>query len=139
MNAPVDSLFLDFEKPFDKVPDNRLFLKLPRLNLDPAVFAWLQNFLTNRKHFVFANLHSPSLSLVVSGVPQGTVLGPLLFSIYINDLPTNIQSNIRLFADDCVLYRPIYNSNDNIILQRDLNIIINWCDTWLMSLNVTKT
>lgn len=138
-NVPVDSLFLDFEKAFDKVPHNRLFLKLSRLNLDPAVFAWLQNFLTNRKQFVFANSHSSSLSPVLSGVPQGTVLGPLLFLIYINDLPTNIQSNIRLFADDCVLYRPIYNSNDNIILQRDLNIIKNWCDTWLMSLNFTKT
>lgn len=79
------------------------------------------------------------MSPILSGVPQGTVLGPLLFLIYINDLPTNIQFNIRLFADDCVLYRPVLYPSDSAILQSDLHLIQTWCDKWLMHLNIKKT
>lgn len=138
-NTPVDALFLDFEKAFDKVPHNHLFLKLSRLNLHYLVFQWIRDFLCNRQQFVHANEHSSSLAPVTSGVPQGTVLGPLLFLIYINDLPTNISSGIRLFADDCVLYHPINNSNDILCLQSDLSQIEAWCHKWLMSLNASKT
>lgn len=138
-NIPVDALFLDFEKAFDKVPHKRLFLKLSRLNLDPAVLNWIKNFLTNREQFVYANQASSSRCHVASGVPQGTVLGPLLFLIYINDLPNNISSSIRLFADDCVIYRPIKDLNDSCILQNDLLIIEAWCRNWLMTLNINKT
>lgn len=116
INVPVDAIFIDFEKAFDKVPHKRLLSKLSHLNLDEHVFAWLSNFLTNRQQFVYANNSSSSLSPVLSGVPQGTVLGPLLFLIYINDLPDNISSSIRLFADDCVIYRPIINPSDNVAL-----------------------
>lgn len=139
VNIPVDALFLDFEKAFDKVPHKRLFLKLSCLNLDPLVFNWICDFLTNRQQFVYANNLSSSLRPVISGVPQGTVLGPLLFLIYINDLPNNISSNIRLFADDCVIYRPINNTSDVHELQSDLHKIEIWCTTWLMSLNANKT
>lgn len=138
-NTPVDAIFLDFEKAFDKVPHKRLLLKLSHLNLDAHVFAWISNFLTNRQQFVYANDNSSSLSPVLSGVPQGTVLGPLLFLLYINDLPVDISSCIRLFADDCVIYRPIVDLSDNTALHQDLRKIDEWCKKWLMVINVNKT
>lgn len=139
VNVPVDTIFIDFEKAFDKVPHKRLLSKLSHLNLNGNVFVWLSNFLTNRQQFVYANNSSSSLSPVISGVPQGTVLGPLLFLIYINDLPDDISSSIRLFADDCVIYRPIVDPTDNLALQQDLRKIDEWCNKWLMVLNVHKT
>ena len=75
---------------------------------------------------------------VSSGVPQGTVLGPLLFLLYINDLPNEVISNIRLFADDAILYREIKGSDDNLILQEDLNNLCRWEKKWQMSFNSTK-
>lgn len=138
MNVPVDAIFLDFEKAFDKVPHQRLLLKLSRLKINPFVLDWIRSFLTNRQQFVFANTQSSKRSSVLSGVPQGTVLGPLLFLIYINDLPTEISSNIRLFADDCVVYRRITNTSDMHLLQDDLKRIELWCNKWLMSLNTKK-
>lgn len=138
-NTPTDALFLDFEKAFDKVPHSRLLLKLSRLNIHPLVRNWIECFLSNRKQFVYANNCTSSTSPVLSGVPQGTVLGPLLFLIYINDLPSTVTSVIRLFADDCVVYRPINNLSDVCTLQEDLLRIQDWCTTWLMSLNTSKT
>ena len=75
---------------------------------------------------------------VDSGVPQGTVLGPLLFLCHINDLPDSVKSQVRLFADDCLLYRPIRNSNDHVILQRDLQKLETWATEWGMSFNAKK-
>lgn len=71
-------------------------------------------------------------------MPQGSVLGPLLFLIYINDLPCNISSSIRLFADDCVVYRTINSEEDHVHLQKDLDLINQWCDRWQMTLNTSK-
>ena len=68
---------------------------------------------------------------VTSGVPQGSVLGPLLFLCYINDLPTCVSSDIRLFADDCLLYRTIHSQQDAVILQEDLNMLQQWEAKWL--------
>ena len=75
---------------------------------------------------------------VISGVPQGTVLGPLMFLIYINDINQNIQSSVRLFADDCVLYRVIKASEDCRYLQEDLNHLVHWINLWQMKLNSDK-
>ena len=75
---------------------------------------------------------------VRSGVPQGTVLGPLLFLLYINDLPLNISSQVRLFADDCVMYRPIKNDNDARQLQTDLDTLTTWQTNWQMKFNAEK-
>ena len=76
---------------------------------------------------------------VISGVPQGTVLGPLLFLLYINDINDNINSTIRLFADDCVLYYIIKTPNDHHHLQNDLDTIIQWAIKWQMNLNADKS
>lgn len=74
----------------------------------------------------------------VFGVPQGTVLGPLLFFTFINDLPAGIASNIRLFADDCLLYRTINSPQDGEILQKDLDRLHKWTNTWQMKFNIEK-
>ena len=75
---------------------------------------------------------------MVSGVPQGTVLGPLLFLLHINDLPSVVSSKVRLFADDCLIYRNIKNKDDQIALQKDLNLLENWGNTWGMRFNPAK-
>ena len=75
---------------------------------------------------------------MVSGVPQGTVLGPLLFVLYINDLSSVVSSKVRLFADDCLIYRNIKNKEDQIALQKDLNLLENWGNTWGMRFNTDK-
>ena len=82
--------------------------------------------------------HYSSPISVSSGVPQGTVLGPTLFLLYINDIDVNIQSQIRLFADDCLIYRPIHSNDDHDKLHQDLNSLTRWATTWQMEFNVTK-
>ena len=75
---------------------------------------------------------------VLSGVPQGTVLGPLLFITYVNDIPRGISSKLRLFADDCLIYRPICDLQDHHALQRDLDLLHQWSLTWQMKFNTDK-
>lgn len=108
------------------------------IGLDTNVIKWLQCFLTSRQQFVTANDVSSPLHPVISGVPQGTVLGPLLFLICINDLPNCVSSSIQLFADKCVLFREITSANDTCALQADINSIDLWCRNWHMTLNVKK-
>ena len=87
---------------------------------------------------VIINGSSSSWAPVTSGVPQRTVLGPLLFLIYINDIAVDIKSTIRLFADDCVLYREIKSHNDSNLLQQDLDTLCRWAYKWQMRFNVSK-
>ena len=85
---------------------------------------WISTFLTNRTQNVVINNTVSSPCNVISGIPQGTVLGPILLLIYINDLPDYIRhSTIRLFADDCIIYRPIASLNNSILLQQDLDAL----------------
>lgn len=135
----VHCIFLDFQKAFDTVPHQLLLLKISTLNIDPNILKWIECFLTYRTQFVTTNDYDSPLSKVTSGVPQGSVLGPLLFLIYINDLPDHINSSIRLFADDCVLYREITQESDISLLQTDLQTISTWCNKWLMTLNSNKS
>jgi len=97
------------------------------------------SFLLNRNQRVLLNSSSSSWNSVASGVPQGTtMLGPLLFLLYINDITHNIQSSIRLFSDDCILYRHIKSGNDRTVLQQDIHALSLWANTWLIRFNSSK-
>lgn len=137
--SQIDCLFLDFSKAFDKVSHQLLLHKLGALKIDPAVLTWIHSFLCGRSQYVTINNVDSDPSPVLSGVPQGSVLGPLLFLIYINDLPQCVTfSSIRLFADDCVIYREISNNLDSALLQSELNNVLRWCKNWKMVLNLSK-
>ena len=95
-------------------------------------------FLSSRTQTTVVNGVNSSYVEVTSGVPQGSVLGPMLFLLYINDINNAIKSQIKLFADDSVLYRNIRSQNYQVILQNDLDTIYSWAEKWLMELNINK-
>ena len=117
----VDMAILDFAKAFDKVSHQRLSRKMAYYGIHGTTLYWVMDFLHGRNQQEVIDGETSSPAEVTSGVPQGTVLGPTLFLIYINDIAENIKSNIRLFADDCVVYRQIDSTQDYVILQEDLN------------------
>ena len=131
----VDLIFLDFCKAFDKV---WLLNKLKHYGITGNLVKWIEQWLTKRNQQVTLENHVSSKLPVKSGVPQGTVLGPLMFLLYINDIDENISSTVRLFADDCVMYRIIDSLEDSLCLQRDLSTILNWTKKWQMQLNIDK-
>ena len=117
-------IIMDFSKAFDKVPHRRLNYKLDWYGIRGNTREWILDFLSGRSQRVVLEGASSDSEPVVSGIPQGTVLGPVLFLLYINDLPdVAVHSTARLFADDYIVYRPIRNNDDTIILQNDLNKI----------------
>lgn len=134
----IDAIFLDFSKSFDRVPHNYLLAKLATLGIPPTLITWIEHFLKGRVQYTTANSHDSQISSVTSGVPQGAGLSPLLFLIYVNDLPSNTKTRLRLFADDCVIYNPIRNPSDSTDLQEDIDTIVAWCEKWLMPLNLNK-
>ena len=112
--------------------------KLDYCGVRGKTFQWITSFLHNRSQQVVIEGTYSSPCKVTSGVPQGTVLGPTLFLLYINDLILNIQSTVRLFADDCLIYQPINSPNDHQLLQQDLNTLNTWAKTWQMKFNIDK-
>ena len=102
------------------------------------LFDWIQDFLSGRKQRVVLNGDHSSWSTVSSGVPQGSVLGPLLFLVYVNDIPSSVDSTILLFADDAKLYRSIRCEADYLQLQHDIAILYEWSKTWLLNFNISK-
>ncbi len=131
-------VFLDFAKAFDKVPHQRLLAKVKSYGISGNFLKLIESFLSNRSQAVVLEGVSSDSVPITSGVPQGSVLGPLLFLIYINDLPNGISSKVRLFADDTLLYLTINKLEDLQIFQKDLQLIDTWCDQWQMSLNYDK-
>ena len=117
----IDAILLDFAKAFDKVPHLRLLSKLTSYGITGNTQNWIKSFLSNRKQRVSVNGALSDITDVTSGVPQGSVLGPVLFLLYINDINGNIKSSIRLFADDSIIYRKISSKTDHEILQTDLS------------------
>jgi hypothetical protein len=137
-HVPIDMAVLDFSKAFDTVPHKRLMGKLSYYGINGPILSWIEAFLTDRVQQVVVAGQCSNTARVLSGVPQGTVLGPLLFLIHINDLPSVVNSQVRLFADDCLLYRPIHSIEDQNALQEDLIALGEWADTWGMRFNTKK-
>ena len=137
-NGQTDAILLDFSKAFDKVSHQHLYHKLHHYGIRGNTLEWLKDFLTGRRQQVLVNGEQSDVSQVTSGVPQGTVLAPLLFLCFINDLPKNILSTVRLYADDVILYTPINSKEDCYQLQKDLTILERWENKWKMAFNVKK-
>ena len=134
----TDLIIMDFAKAFDKVPHRRLLHKLDYYGIRGSTHKWINSWLSGRTQKVVLDGQASDPVPVLSGVPQGSVLGPVLFLIFINDLPDNIRSSVRLFADDCVLYRNIHSIQDCFILQEDLTSLGQWEADWQMKFNVAK-
>ena len=137
---PVDVAVLDFSKAFDTVPHRRLLRKLELLGIRGELLSWIRAFLTGRTQSVMIEGCFSQPYQVESGVPQGTVLGPLLFLCYINDLPNVLDPHtaVRLFADDLLIYRSIKSQDDQVKLQRDLHALGSWGERWGMKFNTKK-
>ena len=136
--SKIDVAILDFSKAFDTVPHAGLLGKLERYGIDSKILLWITNFLNNRKRVVVDGSFS-NFADVESDVPQGTVLGPLLFLLHINNLPSCVNSKVCPFADDCLLYREIKNNQDQIDMQRDLDALMDWGSTWGMKYSMQKS
>ena len=130
----TDAVFFDFAKAFDKVPHAPLLAKLESYGIHGEALLWIASFLTGRSFRVRVDSVLSSSSPVSSGVPQGSVLGPILFLIYINDLPEVLSSNCLLYADDL----KIWNSDDPNILQQDTDAVKHWSEEWHLPLNLSK-
>ena len=139
-NKQVDIGILDFSKAFDVVPHQRLLNKLSHYGVDGVIRTWISSFLRGRSQKVVVDGIMSEPADVQSGVTQVTVLGPLLFLLYVNDLPEEVSQGtvIRLFADDCLIYRSINTINDQLILQHDIDRMMIWADQWGMKFNATK-
>ena len=134
----VDIAYLNFSKAFDSVPHQRLLQKWTSYGLCGKVLSWLKGFLLDRYQRVILNGSFSSWCPVTSGVPQGSVLGPLLFTLYINDILNIVHTNLSFFADDSKVYAIIKSLEDSQQLQADLNSIQDWCQIWLLKLNLLK-
>lgn len=136
----VRAVFCDVSKAFDRVWHDGLVLKLKAAGVTGKVLAWFNSYLSNRKQRVILPGATSGWADIHAGVPQGSILGPLLFLLFINDIVLDIGSNIRLFADDTSLYivvdNPVTAAN---CLNIDLETISKWAETWLVSFNPTKT
>ena len=138
VGSPVDIIYLDFQKAFDKVPHQRLLLKLKAHGFGDSITDWIEQWLNDRRQRVVVDGEVSNWKSVLSGVPQGSVLGPILFLIYINDLDDSITSNILKFADDTKLFRKVNTDGDKQYLQNDLDRLVKWSEKWQMLFNFGK-
>lgn len=137
--SQIDILFLDFEKAFDRVSHRKLLIKFKAILKNDSLLAWIEAYLSCRYQCVtVGGTNSPSAP-VQSGIPQGSVLGPLFFLVFINDIVRDIPVKIRLFADDCVLYQEVNDPSDQLLLNDSLSKIQDWCTKWQMNINPKKT
>jgi len=139
--SEIGAIFFDFKKAFDTVPHLPLLSKLENIGLDPHIITWIHNYLAERQQRVVINGMSSRSSRVLSGVPQGSILGPLLFLIYINDITDiniSMESRLVLYADDILLFRPIRTTGDYSALQADIDALSNWATQNTMTFNTAK-
>ncbi len=134
----VDTIYLDFAKAFDSVPHQRLLRKLHGYGIQGHVKKWIESFLTNRRQRVQVRGEHSDWAQVKSGIPQGSVLGPILFIIFINDLPDVVETESLIFADDTKVFNRINSSADATRLQNDINNLTTWSSTWQLRFNASK-
>ena len=137
-NENVDSIYLDFQKAFDSVPHERLLRKIYGYGIRGEVLKWIKAFLMDREQRVVVNNSTSSWSPVLSGIPQGSVLGPLLFLIYINDMPDKIDSFLYMFADDTKVFAQVNSDEEANQLQKDLDKLYEWSNKWQIKFNASK-
>ena len=128
----TECIYTDFRKAFDTVPHRRLMKNIKAYGIAPNICQWIENWITGRKQKVIINGVESEWADVISGVPQGSVLGPLLFVIFINDLPELVVAVLLLYADDSKIYKEITSRQDLESLQSDLDSISMWSDKWLL-------
>ena len=133
-----DLAILDFSKAFDVVPHERLLLKIEHYGIKGQTYQFIRSFLSGRSQTVIVDGMTSDPAPVTSGVPQGSVLGPVLFLLFINDLPKAVKSKTRLFADDCIIYQEIRSRTDCQQLQEDLISLAKWEQDWGMSFHPEK-
>ena len=134
----VDIIHLDFCKAFDKVPHKRLLKKIEGYGIKGQILKWIEAFLSNRKQRVMINGSFSEWRPVTSGIPQGSVLGPILFIIYISDLPEVIKCYIKLYADDAKAYSVVNYQPQKVEVQYDVRKSEIWSIDWQMFYNIPK-
>ena len=133
-----DALYCDFRKAFDSVSHKRLLVKIRKYGIDGELAAWIEDFLTGRRQRVCVNGHFSSWENVTSGVPQGSILGPLLFILYINDLPDTVKCGIKLYADDTKIYQKVNNGEDAKEFQENIDELYKWSLEWQLLFHPDK-
>ena len=136
----IDICYIDFSKAFDSVSIPKLIYKLSKYGLRENLLNWLTDYLSNRKFCVRINDAVSDTIEQISGVPEGSVLGPICFVLYINDLPDNVTySTCKMYADDVKLYCIYSDNKDCKKLQTDINNIANWAANWQLTISLSKT
>ena len=136
--TPVDVVLLDFAKAFDTVPHKRLLLKLTAYGISGLTLQWIESFLKNRKQRVVLGEYVSFWAEIFSGVPQGSVIGPLLFVLFINDLPEILMNISKLYADDTKIMNEMLTAASTLSLQSDLDLAFKWTQDWLVKFNIAK-
>lgn len=135
----MDVVYTDYSKCFDKIDHNKLISKLQLIGIRGDLLRWLTSYLANRSQAVVINNYISSWVPVPSGVPQGSILGPLLFLIYVNDIDICLRfSKVLCFADDMKIFKAISSSSDALSLQDDLNRLSEYCTANKLFLNPSK-
>ena len=125
-------------KTFDKVPHRHLIARLHSHGIQGKLLDWIRSFFEHRQQRVVINGQYSSWRNVTSGIPQGSVLGPLLFVIYISELPDTVLSQVFLFADDMKMYRQVQYASDRHTFQEDISKLQEWADKWLLRFHPDK-
>ena len=134
---PVDVLFLDYQKAFDTVPHQRLLLQVESFGIRGKALKWIKEFLSNRRQRVRVNDSISSWKPVISGIPQGSILGPILFTLYVNDIPAQLQSIISMYADDTKLFSALLSNTTNTLIN-DLKVMEEWSEKFQMRFHPEK-
>ena len=134
----IYTIYLGFQEAFESVPHQRLINTLQSYGICGNILWWIRDFLANRKQKVFINGTGSDWTPVTSGILQGSFIGHIPFTIYINDLPDVVQKIAKLFADDTKVYAVVNKEEEQHSFQNDINNRVHWSDKWLLKFNKSK-